>query len=310
MTIAECPEYIKLEIKPETLSPGEKGEILVTFDSNFDYLYGTYTDNVMISMKMDKQEIKGSIKIIATIVEDFSKLTEEELAVAPVIYFPERAVNFGEIEAKEIKRIEIEFENRGRSELIIRNIEMNNMAYILNGFDEVVESGGKGKIVIETNPAYISAALDTRVTVIANAPKSSRNILRVYGTKKIQKSEFEKNKNIQSKFKNIKVYEARDIIKDLKKSDKLVILDVRTPKEYENGCLFGAFNFNVEDNNFKKEIQLLDRSKMYLVYCKSGIRSKDAVSVMNELGFKNILHMFEGMDGWQKNRLEVSDPGK
>ena len=95
-----------------------------------------------------------------------------------------------------------------------------------------------------------------------------------------------------------------------KNSDKLVVLDVRTPKDYENGCIPRALNFDVQDNNFSKIIQLLDRSKLYIVYCKSGIRSEEAITIMSNLGFKNLYHMNEGMDGWKENRLEVSDPGK
>ena len=93
-------------------------------------------------------------------------------------------------------------------------------------------------------------------------------------------------------------------------SDKLVVLDVRTPKEYENGCIFGALNFNIEDKNFSKIIQLLDKTKLYIVYCKSGIRSEEAVTIMSKLGFNNLYHMYEGTDGWKESRLEVSDPGK
>ena len=310
LTVIECPEYIKLEIKPKMLAPGERGKIQVTFDSNFKDIFGSSKDKPMIRMEMGKQIQKGSINIMAEVVEDFSKITAEELAVAPVIYFPEKSINIGEIEAKEIKSIEIDFENRGRSELMVHSVEINHIAFILTEFDKIVEPGGKGKIKIETNPAYVAAALDVRVNVIANAPKSSKTILRVYGRKKIPKPVLKESKSVETEFKNIKVDYANNLMKEYNKNGKLVVLDVRTSNEYENGCLPGALNFDVENTNFSKIIQLLDRSKMYIVYCKSGIRSEEAVAIMSELGFKNVYHMNEGMDGWKDSRLEISDPGK
>ena len=99
-------------------------------------------------------------------------------------------------------------------------------------------------------------------------------------------------------------------MEEYKKSEKLVILDVRTPEEYENGCLPGALNIDIQDKSFYKTIKPLDRFKLYIVYCKSGIRSEEAISVMNKLGFKNVLHMFEGMDGWKDKRLKVKNPNK
>jgi rhodanese-related sulfurtransferase len=310
MTIEECPEYIKLEINPETLASGERGEILVTYDSKIKSNYGGSKDIPKINMKMGNQIHKGSFNIVANIVEDFSKLSEQEMDDAPVVFFPKKYIDVGEIEAKEIKNIELEFENHGKNKLLIRHIEVNNTSFFLTEYDKVVEPGGKGKLIVNTNPEYKGSKLNTSVNVITNDPKNSLTILRLYGTKYISKRSLKESKNLHIKSKNVKAHEVNKLMKEYKKTDKLVIIDVRTPKEYENGCISGALNFNIEDKNFIKIIKLLDKSKMYLVYCKSGIRSKEAITVMNKLGFKNIYHMFEGMDGWKDNRLEVSDPGK
>ena len=309
MSVLDCPEHIKLEIDPETITPGERGEIQVTYDTNFIDTYGSIKDNPKIRMKFDNREFNGSINITANVVEDFSTMSKQELADAPVIFFPKKSINIGEIEEKQVKSIQVEFENRGKSELIIHNVEMNNIAFILGEYDKVIKPGKKGKFTLNTNPIYISSRVDTRVTVIANDPKSSNTLLRIFGTKNIQKPALkEDTKNRQTKVRNIKVHEAKKMMDENKKSEKLVILDVRTPGEYENGCLQGALNIDIQNSNFKQTIQHLDRSRIYLVYCKSGIRSEEAITIMSKFGFENVFHMFEGMDGWQKNRLEVSDP--
>jgi len=310
MTVDNCPEYIKFELKPNILAPGEKGVIQVTFNSKFINTYGSSTENLKISMRVDKQVLNGSIKVIANIVEDFTKMSPQELADAPIIFFPKRSINIGEIKESQIKSIELEFENHGKSELIIRNVEVNNSAFIITEYNKAVKPGKKGKITLETNPEYISATLKTSINVIANDPKRSNTILLLYGTKKITKTALKNSKKLQKKYKNIKVQEANKLIEEYRKSEKLVILDVRTAKEYENGCIKGALNFDIQESNFKQTIQLLDRSRIYLVYCKSGIRSKEAITIMSKLGFENVFHMFEGIDSWEKNGLEVINPVK
>ena len=39
---------------------------------------------------------------------------------------------------------------------------------------------------------------------------------------------------------------------------------------------------------FRDEMAKLDREKTYLVYCRTGNRTKGALKVMRELGFKNV----------------------
>lgn len=310
ISVEDCPDHIKLEIEPATLAPGKRGEILVTYDSKIKNNYGTTKDIPKISMNMGKQVYKGSFNIIANIVEDFSKLSAQEMEDAPVVIFPKKSINVGEIGEKQVKSIEFEFENHGKNKLIIRNIEINNNAFILARYDDVVEPGGKGKLTMKTNPAYLSSRIDTKINVITNDPRNSITILRLFGTKNIPKRPLKESKKSHSKSNNVKVHEVVKLMEEYKKSEKLVILDVRTPEEYENGCLPGALNIDIQDKSFYKTIKPLDKSKMYIVYCKSGIRSEEAISVMNKLGFKNVLHMFEGMDGWKDKRLKVRSPNK
>ncbi|MDP8269578.1 MAG: DUF1573 domain-containing protein [Candidatus Tenebribacter davisii] len=313
MSVAKCPKHLKLEFDPETLKLGERGEIIITFDSNFIHTYGSSKDTPQIYMQIGSIRNKKNIYVTANLVEDFSSLSIQELVNAPVIYFPMKFINLGEIDADEIKDVVLKFENHGKNDLIIRNIEIKNKVFTLVKYDRIVEPGGKGKLTISTNPESISKNLSAQVTVITNDPKNSKSILKIFGSKKMQNrsqdTSIEKKKAPQMRITNVNVNTANNLIKKYENSDDLVILDVRTPKEYENGCLEEALNFDFLDKNFYRTIQLLDRSRIYLVYCKSGIRSEEAIEIMSNLGFENIFHMSEGMDGWKNNRLKVSDPG-
>ena len=63
-------------------------------------------------------------------------------------------------------------------------------------------------------------------------------------------------------------------------SDDTVIVDVRTPAEYATGHLDGAVNIDFQSPSFDDAVADLDSDADYVVYCQSGNRSAQAVSVM------------------------------
>jgi phage shock protein E len=67
-----------------------------------------------------------------------------------------------------------------------------------------------------------------------------------------------------------------------------VVLDVRTPDEWNRGHVAGARLYNFMRNDFKQRVDSLDRSKTYYLYCASGGRSGDAAELMAGMGFKSV----------------------
>lgn len=80
---------------------------------------------------------------------------------------------------------------------------------------------------------------------------------------------------------------------------KLTVLDVRTADEFKDGHIPGAVNLDVLDNGFKQEVAALDKSKTYLVHCASGRRSANAAGQMKALGFKSVIDLAPGFNGWK-----------
>ncbi len=66
------------------------------------------------------------------------------------------------------------------------------------------------------------------------------------------------------------------------------ILDVRTPEEYASGHVAGAKMIDVKDSSFENSLSGLDKSQKYVVYCKSGIRSGRAATIMAKHGFSDV----------------------
>lgn len=91
---------------------------------------------------------------------------------------------------------------------------------------------------------------------------------------------------------------AHALIVDNEANDSFTILDVRTPAEFSEGHIEGAINIDVNAASFRSTVSDESRTDTYLVYCRSGNRSLQAISIMKELGFKEIYHLSKGIQDW------------
>ncbi len=91
----------------------------------------------------------------------------------------------------------------------------------------------------------------------------------------------------------------------LSEDQGIVLLDVRTPQEFETGHIRGAQNVDFLNTDFLEKIGQLDKSKNYVVYCGSGRRSGKATAQMSALGFSNITDVDGGMAAWNEASLPV-----
>ena len=84
-----------------------------------------------------------------------------------------------------------------------------------------------------------------------------------------------------------------------------IILDVRTPKEYEQGHIEGAQLLDYYDDDFEQQIGELNKDLTYFVYCGSGGRSGETVKIMKEKGFKHIIELEGGIYKWKANGCKL-----
>ena len=71
--------------------------------------------------------------------------------------------------------------------------------------------------------------------------------------------------------------------------DSRVVIDVRGPDEVAEGAIVGATVLDFNAGEFQAKIGDYDRNAAYLVYCRSGNRSGQAVAIMKELGFTDVI---------------------
>jgi rhodanese-related sulfurtransferase len=78
----------------------------------------------------------------------------------------------------------------------------------------------------------------------------------------------------------------------------IVILDVRTKSEFNEGHIANSINIDFQSDTFLNEISKLDKSKTYAVYCRSGNRSGQAVSKMTNEEFISLYNLNGGVIDW------------
>lgn len=90
---------------------------------------------------------------------------------------------------------------------------------------------------------------------------------------------------------------------DLASSDPPLILDVRTPKEWQERRIKGSLNIPL--NRLRERLEELPRGRKILVHCAGGYRSSIAASILQQHGFKDLIELGGGIAAWEAARLPV-----
>jgi thioredoxin 1 len=80
------------------------------------------------------------------------------------------------------------------------------------------------------------------------------------------------------------------------------LVDVRTPGEFSKGFIQGAFNMDVNGQEFTQQVSALDKNRPVLVYCLSGARSARAAEYMRQNGFLTVVELKGGLLQWNARK--------
>lgn len=86
--------------------------------------------------------------------------------------------------------------------------------------------------------------------------------------------------------------------KMMDEQEDIIILDVRTEKEFKGGYIKGAILFPSQEVNEETAAEKLpDKDQTILIYCSSGGRSKKVAQQLADMGYTS-LYEFGGINSW------------
>lgn len=84
-----------------------------------------------------------------------------------------------------------------------------------------------------------------------------------------------------------------------------MVIDLRTSDEIKKGYIKGSVQLDFLAKDAEEQIDKLDKSKTYYIYCAGGGRSADAAEYMEKQGFKRVYNFEKGFSEWEKNGFPV-----
>lgn len=180
VTFQGTPKHLTVSADPEVLKPNEEGRIIVVFDSNKQNDWGFVIDRVKVLVNNESHQ-GNLLSISANIEEDFSKLTEKELASAPSIKFKETDKDFGTVKEGETINHDFVFTNTGKTDLIIRKIKASCGCTTVAPKVTVIKPGESSSLSASFKTTGFTGRQSKSITVITNDPKQSTIVLRMSG---------------------------------------------------------------------------------------------------------------------------------
>ncbi|QQR86686.1 MAG: rhodanese-like domain-containing protein [Flavobacteriales bacterium] len=85
------------------------------------------------------------------------------------------------------------------------------------------------------------------------------------------------------------------------RTDTVQLIDVRTPDEWSRGHIEGAVHIDWFSDEFKAQVEKLDKNAPVRLYCAAGGRSEEAREMLRGMGFRDVLDLDGGIGAWKKS---------
>jgi adenylyltransferase/sulfurtransferase len=100
---------------------------------------------------------------------------------------------------------------------------------------------------------------------------------------------------------------AAELKEKMDAGDKFELIDVREPHEWEIVRIPGAKLIPKDKILSGEAFAEIPQDRQTILYCKSGVRSAEALSALQKAGFSNAVHVGGGVTGWAQ-QIDTSLP--
>ncbi len=166
-----APPYIKVDVTPKTLAPGQKGNIKLIYNGKLKNQYGFHSDNVQI-VTDDALEPEKSYTVNATLEDYFGDLKPEDYQKAPRLQLASTSMDFGRIAKDASVSREVSVTNTGKKELLIKAVQGNCSCVMASAVKSALKPGESTTVKVTFNSKDRKATQNKAVTIYSNDPQN------------------------------------------------------------------------------------------------------------------------------------------
>jgi archaellum component FlaG (FlaF/FlaG flagellin family) len=191
---SKVPDYLTIEISPDTLKPEETGEISITFHTGKVKKMGRISSYLPLTVESDGKKKNGLIHVAANIINNYSRISASEKAKAPAAQFSQTLLDFGKLPEKSGNIISfigiggkesesLTITNTGQSPLLIYSITCDNELVEISGGKKELKTGASSTYKISIRPKDIKTKLEAFIHIVSNDPNGPVRLIKVTAEK-------------------------------------------------------------------------------------------------------------------------------
>lgn len=165
------PDYIKVDVQPRTLKPGERAAIRISYNGALKNQYGFQSDNVEMETDDELNPLKA-FSVYATLEDYFPEMTAAELAQAPQLTFDSYSLDLGNIRGNITTEKEVLFTNTGKKELLLKSVQPNCSCITASAEKTRLKPGESSILRIAFNPSDRTGTQNKAISFYSNDPKN------------------------------------------------------------------------------------------------------------------------------------------
>ncbi|GHT36346.1 hypothetical protein FACS189414_4480 [Bacteroidia bacterium] len=191
----KLPNYLTVDVSPQTLKPGDTGEISLMLKADNVKRMGHISVHVPLIVESDgKKKTENDLEVSANIIDNFTHISSAEKAKAPVAQYSLTLLDFGKLPEKSSSIIpfigglgkeseSLTITNTGQSTLLIYSVSCDNELIDISGGKKELKQGASSEYKISIRPKEVKAKLEAYITIVSNDPNGPVRLIKVTAEK-------------------------------------------------------------------------------------------------------------------------------
>jgi hypothetical protein len=177
-SVADTPAWLTVSCTPSPLAPGEQMSFNFMVHPEKTPLYGVVTDTISIIPDVAEPDVRFRMPVVVTLNEDFSKLTDSDIAKSPQASLLNERVDFGKVNLGTPLTATYVLRNDGKTPLIVRRVYAPEKDVDIAISSEKIKPGKKATITVTYTPRSDEQIVNLKINIITNDPLTPTQAVR------------------------------------------------------------------------------------------------------------------------------------